>query len=70
MTDMTLMDYWDPNHPLLRRLSLEAPGTYQHSLVIGNLAESAAQVIGANGLFCRVASLYHDIGKHEPPLLY
>ncbi len=63
ITDMTLMDYWDPNHPLLRRLSLEAPGTYQHSLVIGNLAESAAQVIGANGLFCRVASLYHDIGK-------
>ncbi|HEY5259977.1 MAG TPA: HDIG domain-containing metalloprotein [Rhabdochlamydiaceae bacterium] len=67
MTDMTLMDYWDPNHPLLRRLSLEAPGTYQHSLVIGNLAESAAQVIGANGLFCRVASLYHDIGKLTNP---
>ncbi|MES2344828.1 MAG: HDIG domain-containing metalloprotein [Chlamydiota bacterium] len=63
MTKMTLMEYMDPNHELLRRLSLEAPGTYQHSLVVGNLAESAARAINANGLFCRVAALYHDIGK-------
>lgn len=63
MTDMTLMEYMDPDHALLRRLSLEAPGTYQHCLVVGNLAESAARCIGANGLFCRVATLYHDIGK-------
>lgn len=63
LTDMTLIEYMDPNHPLLRRLTLEAPGTYQHSLVVGNLAEMAARAIGANGLLCRVAALYHDIGK-------
>lgn len=63
MTDMSLMEYMDPNSVLLRRLSLEAPGTYQHCLVVGNLAEIAARAIGANGLFCRVATLYHDIGK-------
>jgi putative nucleotidyltransferase with HDIG domain len=63
MTDMTLMEYMDPDHELLRRLSLEAPGTYQHCLVVGNIAEAAARSIGANGLFCRVSTLYHDIGK-------
>ncbi|MDN3503999.1 MAG: HDIG domain-containing protein [Rhabdochlamydiaceae bacterium] len=63
MTDITLMEYVDPNNELLRRLSLEAPGTYQHSLVVGSLSEAAAHAIGANGLFCRVASMYHDIGK-------
>jgi cyclic-di-AMP phosphodiesterase PgpH len=63
MTDMTLMEYMDPDHELLRRLSLEAPGTYQHCLVVGNLAEAAARSIGASGLFCRVSTLYHDIGK-------
>ncbi len=63
MTDITLMEYMDPNNELLRRLSIEAPGTYQHCLVVGSLAESAAQSIGANGLFCRVSTLYHDIGK-------
>lgn len=63
MTDMTLMEYMDPNNELLRRLSVEAPGTYQHCLVVGNIAEQAARAIGANGLFCRVSTLYHDIGK-------
>lgn len=63
MTDMTLMEYMDPDHELLRRLSLEAPGTYQHCLVVGNISEAAARSIGANGLFCRVSALYHDIGK-------
>lgn len=63
MTDMSLMEYMDPNNDLLRRLSVEAPGTYQHCLVVGNLAENAARSISANGLFCRVATLYHDIGK-------
>jgi len=63
MTDVTLMEYMDPNHDLLRRLTTEAPGTYQHSIVVGNLAEAAALAIGANGLFCRVATLYHDVGK-------
>lgn len=63
LTDITLMEYMDPNHELLRRLTIEAPGTYQHSLIMGNIAEAAANSIGSNGLFCRVATLYHDIGK-------
>lgn len=67
MTDVTLMEYFDPNNDLLRRLSIEAPGTYQHSVVVGNLAEAAALSIGANGLFCRVATMYHDIGKMITP---
>ncbi|MGA8163840.1 MAG: HDIG domain-containing metalloprotein [Waddliaceae bacterium] len=67
MTDVTLMEYMDPNHDLLRRLSIEAPGTYQHSVVVGNLAEAAALAINANGLFSRVATLYHDVGKMATP---
>lgn len=67
MTNVTLMEYMDPNNDILRRLSIEAPGTYQHSVVVGNLAEAAAIAIGANGLFCRVATLYHDIGKMATP---
>ena len=63
MTEMTLVEYMDPSNELLHRLSVEAPGTYQHSLVVGSISEAAAQAIGANGLFCRVATLYHDIGK-------
>lgn len=67
MTDVTLTEYMNPNSDLLRRLTLEAPGTYQHSVVVGNVAEAAAVAIGANGLFCRVATLYHDIGKMATP---
>ncbi|MEI8365455.1 MAG: HDIG domain-containing metalloprotein [Parachlamydiaceae bacterium] len=67
MTDVTLMEYMDPNNDILRRLTIEAPGTYQHSVVVGNLSEAAASAIGANGLFCRVATLYHDIGKMVTP---
>lgn len=67
MTDVTLMEYMDPNNDVLRRLTIEAAGTYQHSVVVGNLAEAAALSIGANGLFCRVATLYHDIGKMVTP---
>ena len=67
MTDVTLMEYMDPNNDLLRRLTIEAPGTYQHSVVVGNLAEAAALAIGANGLFCRVSTMYHDIGKMVTP---
>lgn len=63
LTDATLMEYMDPNNDLLRRLTMEAPGTYQHSVVVGNLAETAALAINANGLFCRAAALYHDVGK-------
>lgn len=67
LTEFTLMEYMDPSHELLKRLSIEAPGTYQHSLVVGSLAEAAALAIGANGLFCRVSTLYHDIGKMATP---
>lgn len=66
-TNMTLTDFLDPNHELLRRLMIEAPGTYQHSLLVGHLAEYAARAIGANDLFCRAASLYHDVGKVYNP---
>jgi len=67
MTDVSLMEYMDPNNDLLRRLTIEAPGTYQHSIVVGNLAEAAALSVDANGLFCRVSTLYHDIGKMSTP---
>lgn len=67
VTDMTLMEAGDPHHPLLRRLGIEAPGTYQHSLGVANLAEAAALSIGANALLCRISSLYHDIGKIIQP---
>lgn len=63
MTDITLMEYMDPSNELLKRLALEMPGTYQHSLVLGNIAEAVGSAIGANALLCRVATLYHDIGK-------
>jgi putative nucleotidyltransferase with HDIG domain len=62
-TPLTLLELSDPSHPLLRRLQMEAPGTYSHSIIVGNLSEAAAEAIGADGLFCRVASYYHDIGK-------
>lgn len=66
-TDLTLLELSNLNHPLLRRLTLEAPGTYHHSIVIGNLAEAAAEAIGANALLARVGSYFHDIGKMEKP---
>jgi putative nucleotidyltransferase with HDIG domain len=64
-TDMTLVELSDMNHPILKRLSIEAAGTYNHCVLVGNLAESAAQRIGANPLLARVSSYYHDIGKIE-----
>lgn len=66
-TDLTLLELSDMNHPLLRRLALEAPGTYHHSIVVGNLCEKAAESIGANPLLARVGTYYHDIGKMEIP---
>jgi len=62
-TNFTLVELSDMNHPVLKRLSIEASGTYNHSINVANLAESAAQKIGANALLVRVASYYHDIGK-------
>ncbi len=67
VTHMGLLELGNPNHPLLRKLLLEAPGTYHHSLIVGNLAESAAQEIGADPLLCRVGAYYHDVGKMKRP---
>jgi|GEM_PF-251089 len=67
LTDITLMEFLNPSNEILRRLTIEAPGTYQHSVVVGNLSEAAATAIGASGLFCRVATQYHDIGKLANP---
>ncbi len=62
-TSMTLLEIADASHPLLRRLAIEAPGTYNHSLQVATLSESGAEAIGVNSLLCRVASYYHDVGK-------
>ncbi|MBD3314707.1 MAG: HDIG domain-containing protein [Chitinivibrionales bacterium] len=67
VTDMTLVELSDMNHPLLKKLSIEAAGTYNHSVLVANLAESAAERINANSLLARVASYYHDIGKMAKP---
>jgi len=66
-TNITLLELADLNQPLLKRLAMEAPGTYHHSIIVGNLAESAAKAIDANPLLARVGSYYHDIGKMEIP---
>ncbi len=66
-TDITLLELTDYNHPLLRRMQLEAPGTYHHSLVVAQLSENAANAIGANPLVARVCALFHDIGKINAP---
>jgi putative nucleotidyltransferase with HDIG domain len=69
-TDITLLELADLNRPILRRLMLEAPGTYHHSLVVGSLAEAGAAAIGGNPLLGRVGAYYHDIGKIEKAEYY
>ena len=69
-TAMTLKELNDASHPLLQRLAHEAPGTYQHSLRIADMAESAAESIGADALLCRVGAMYHDIGKTNKPAYF
>ncbi len=66
-TDSTLLELSDLNKPLLRQMAIRAPGTNHHSIMVGNLSESAAEAIGANALLARVASYYHDIGKMDMP---
>jgi putative nucleotidyltransferase with HDIG domain len=66
-TDLTLLELSDLGRPLLRRLALEAPGTWAHSLAMASLCESACNIIGANGLLARVGCYYHDIGKLATP---
>jgi cyclic-di-AMP phosphodiesterase PgpH len=67
ITDIRLLELSNPNLPLLKRLSVEAPGTFQHSLAMANLAEGAAEAVGANPLLARVCCYYHDIGKLAKP---
>jgi len=66
-TDISWLEMADLNHPLLKRMSMEAPGTYHHSLAVANLAEAAAEKIGANPTVCRVSAYFHDIGKLVKP---
>ena len=66
-TNITLLELTDYNHRLLRRLQLEAPGSYHHSLMVANLSEAGASAIGANPLICRTCALFHDIGKLIKP---
>jgi len=66
-TDISLLELLDLNHPLMRELLVEAPGTYHHSIVVGNLVESAAEAVGANPLLARASAYYHDIGKIKMP---
>ena len=69
-TALELIDLSRPTHPLLQRILREAPGTYHHSLIISNLAEHAAQRVGADGLLCRVGAYYHDVGKTLNPQFF
>jgi putative nucleotidyltransferase with HDIG domain len=70
LTVFQLLELANPSQPLLRRLLVETPGTYHHSLMVGNLAERAAEAIGADPLLTRVAAYYHDIGKLSNPLAF
>ncbi|MBO9129598.1 HD family phosphohydrolase [Bacillus sp. 165] len=67
VSSMKLMELASPNHPLLRKILLEAPGTYHHSIMVANLSEAACEAVGANGLLARVGAYYHDIGKTLRP---
>ncbi len=67
LTEIRLLELSNVDHPLLSQLAVKAPGSYNHSLVVGTLAEEAAKAIGANSLFCRVAAFYHDVGKMVKP---
>ena len=70
LTDIKLLELGDFSHPLLRELLLKAPGTFHHSIIVATLAETACESIGANSIFARVASYYHDIGKMKRPKFF
>ncbi|GIN60419.1 cyclic-di-AMP phosphodiesterase PgpH [Robertmurraya siralis] len=70
LSTMRLIELSNPNHPLLRKILTEAPGTYHHSVMVANLSESACEAIGANGLLARVGCYYHDIGKTNRPQFF
>jgi len=67
LSSMKLIELSNPNHPLLRKLLIEAPGTYHHSIMVANLAEAATEAVGGNGLLARVGAYYHDVGKTKRP---
>lgn len=69
-TSMTLLEWADSSKPLLKRLSMEAPGTYNHCLQLGTMCEAAAEAIGARGLLARVGAYYHDVGKINKPAYF
>ena len=69
-TSVRLLELANPNQKPLKRLLLEAPGTYNHSLMVGNLAEAAAEAVGADPVLCRVGSYYHDLGKLTRPYFF
>ena len=69
-TTSKLLELANPNHPLLRRLLIEAPGTYHHSIIVANLAEAAAEKIGANPFLARTGAYFHDVGKLKRPLYF
>lgn len=70
ITAMKLIELSNPNQPLLRKLLVEAPGTYHHSIMVGNLAEAATEAVGGNSLLARVGAYYHDIGKSKRPYFF
>lgn len=70
LSDMKLIELSNPNHPLLKKILTEAPGTYHHSVMVANLADAACETIGANGLLARVGSYYHDLGKTVRPRFF
>lgn len=70
LTPLKLIELSNPSHPLLKRLLMEAPGTYHHSVVVGNLAESAVNAVGGDGLLVRTGAFYHDIGKLKRPFFF
>ncbi|HHY37230.1 MAG TPA: HDIG domain-containing protein [Firmicutes bacterium] len=69
-TAIKLLEISNPNHPLLKRLLLEAPGTYHHSIMVGNLGEAAAEALGADALLVRAGAYYHDVGKLKRPYFF
>jgi putative nucleotidyltransferase with HDIG domain len=69
-TKLQLLDLARPTHPLMRQLLLKAPGTYHHSIMVGNMAEQAAEIVGADALLARVGAFYHDIGKTIRPYFF
>jgi putative nucleotidyltransferase with HDIG domain len=69
-TDLKLLERANMDQPLLRELMVQAPGTYHHSIIVGNMVEAAAEAIGANALLARVSAYYHDIGKIQKPLYF